>query len=98
MQLGRIIGTVTASTKTPDLGGIRLLVVQPIGHDGRDRGTPIVAADTTQAGPGDIVHYTTSREAALAMPVTFVPIDAAIIAIVDIVSTDDAPAGAVRAS
>lgn len=83
MHLGRIIGTVVASEKVPGLEGIRLLVVQPVSETGVDRGWPVVAADTTQAGPGDVVHFTTSREAAVAMAEPFVPVDHAIIAIVD---------------
>jgi microcompartment protein CcmK/EutM len=83
MYLARVIGTVVATTKTPGLDGIRLLVVQPVDEDGRERQKPLVAADVTQAGPGDLVHVTTSREAALAMPEPFVPVDAAIVAIVD---------------
>lgn len=83
MHLGRVIGTVTATEKVPGLEGIRLLVVQPVSDLGKDRGWPVVAADTTQAGPGDVIHFTTSREAALAMDETFVPVDHAIIAIVD---------------
>lgn len=88
MLLGRVIGTVVATVKAPGLEGIRILMVQPIGEDGQDRGKPIAAADTTLAGPGDVVHLTTSREAAIAMPDPFVPVDAAIIAIVDQVSVD----------
>ena len=79
MLLGRVIGTVTATQKAPGLEGIRLLVVQPVSEVGVDRGWPVVAADTTQAGPGDVVHMTTSRE-------PFVPVDHAIIAIVDYVA------------
>jgi microcompartment protein CcmK/EutM len=70
-----------------------LLVVQPVGEDGTKRGKPIVAADTTLAGPGDLVHITTSREAALAMPEPFVPVDAAIISIVDAVTVESPLAG-----
>jgi len=88
MLLGRVIGTVVATTKVRGLEGIRLLMVQPVDEAGHDRGKPVAAADTTQAGPGDLVHFTTSREAAIAMPDPFVPVDAAIIAIVDAVSTD----------
>ena len=83
MFLARVTGTVVATVKAPGLDGIRLLVVQPVDEDRRDRGTVVVAADVTQAGPGDIVHVTTSREAAIAMPDPFVPVDAAIVAIVD---------------
>ncbi len=88
MLLGRVIGNVVATTKVPGLEGIRLLMVQPVDEAGKDRGKPLAAADTTLAGPGDLVHFTTSREAAIAMPDPFVPVDAAIIAIVDQVSID----------
>ncbi len=88
MFLGRVIGTVVATRKVSGLEGIRLLVVQPVTETGVDRGGAVVAADTTQAGPGDLVHLTSSREAAMAMPETFVPVDHAIIAIVDAVCAD----------
>lgn len=83
MFLARVIGQVVATRKVPGLEGIRLMMVQPVGEDGSSRGKPLAAADVTLAGPGDLVHVTTSREAALAMPDPFVPVDAAIIAIVD---------------
>ncbi len=35
------------------------------------------------AGPGTLVYYVASREAAEAMPVRFVPVDHAIVGIVD---------------
>jgi ethanolamine utilization protein EutN len=93
MYLARVIGTVVATQKVPGLEGIRLLMVQPVDEQGRSRGKPLAAADTTQAGPGDLVHVTTSREAAIAMPDPFVPVDAAIIAIVDAVTIE--PSGEV---
>jgi ethanolamine utilization protein EutN len=43
-----------------------------------------VAADVVQAGPGDLCVMVRSREAALAMPdIKFVPIDLALVGIVD---------------
>lgn len=83
MYLARVIGHVVATRKVAGLEGIRLLLVQPVDEAGQNRGKPVTAADTTQAGPGDLVHVTTSREAAIAMPDPFVPVDAAIIGIVD---------------
>lgn len=90
MLLARVIGQVVATRKAPGLEGIRLMWVQPVDEARRDRGKPICAADVTQAGPGDWVHLTTSREAALAMPDPFVPVDAAIIAIVDAIDAGEA--------
>jgi ethanolamine utilization protein EutN len=83
MFLARVIGNLVATKKVEGLRGIRLLMVQPVGEDGQARGRAVCAADVTQAGPGDLVHVTESREAALALPDPFVPVDAAIIAIVD---------------
>ena len=53
----------------------------------------MVAVDATQAGPGERVFCVASREAALACEPTFVPVDAAIVGIVDDV---DVPAGTPR--
>ncbi len=85
MFLGRVIGTVVATQKVPGLDGVRMMLVQPITEAGVDLGGAVVAADTTQAGPGDVVHLTSSREAAVSLPEPFVPVDHAIIAIVDAV-------------
>jgi ethanolamine utilization protein EutN len=83
VYLGRVIGTVVASQKAEGLEGLRLMLVQPLSHDRKPRGTPVVAVDAVNAGPGDVVHLVSSREAALACPEPFVPVDAAICGIVD---------------
>jgi ethanolamine utilization protein EutN len=84
MQLATIIGTVVASTKTPGLEGIKLLIAQPLDKQRRPQGEPVVAADATaQAGPGELVFMIASREAALTLPETFVPVDHAVVGIVD---------------
>lgn len=83
MYLGRVIGTVVASQKVEKLAGQKLLLVQPLDHKRQPTRGPEVACDTVQAGPGDLVYLVGSREAALALPETFVPVDAAIVGIVD---------------
>jgi microcompartment protein CcmK/EutM len=84
MKLGRVVGTVVASTKVDGLGGIKLLIVQPLNKDLSPRGKAVVAADgVAMAGPGELVYVVESREAALAMPERFVPVDHAIVGIVD---------------
>jgi ethanolamine utilization protein EutN len=84
MILGRVVGTVVASQKAPGLEGIKLLLVQPLDRHREPEGTPVVAADgVAMAGPGDLVYYVSSREAALACPEPFVPVDDAIVGIVD---------------
>jgi len=84
MQLGRVIGTLVATQKYEGLEGVKFLVVQPLDKRGESDGEPLVAADgTAQAGPGELVFMIYSREAALALPEDFVPVDAAITGIVD---------------
>lgn len=84
MYLGRVIGTVVASRKAVGLDGVPLLFVEPLDDQLRRTGEPHVAADATRvAGPQDLVYLVGSREAALALEETFVPVDAAIVGIVD---------------
>ncbi|MCS6845993.1 MAG: EutN/CcmL family microcompartment protein [Caldilineales bacterium] len=87
MQLARVIGTVVATQKYPGLEGIKLLIIQPLDKRQQPSGQPVVAADATaQAGPGELVFFIGSREAALALPEPFVPVDHAVVGIVDQVS------------
>jgi len=84
MRLARVIGTLVATQKAPGLEGIKFLVVQLLDKHRQPVGEPQVAADgTAQAGPGELVFVIASREAALALPEWFVPVDLAITGIVD---------------
>lgn len=84
MQLAEVIGTVVASVKYEGLEGVKFLVVQPLDRERKPVGRPVVAADAVaMAGPGETVYVVESREAALACPVPFVPVDHAIVGIVD---------------
>jgi ethanolamine utilization protein EutN len=83
VYLGRVMGTVVAERKYEGLEGVKLLVVQPLNHRLEPTAPPLVAADTVRAGPGELVYLTQAREAAQALEPSFVPVDAAIIGIVD---------------
>jgi ethanolamine utilization protein EutN len=84
MLLGRVRGTAVCTIKCPGIEGLKLLVVQPLHKNLEPAGPLQVAADVAQAGPGDLCVMVRSREAALAMPDNkFVPIDLALIGIVD---------------
>ena len=88
MQLAKVVGTLVASQKYTGLEGVKFLVIQPLNKHQEPEGEPVVAADATaQAGPDMLVFVVASREAALALPVKFVPVDHAIVGIVDEVST-----------
>ena len=83
MYLGRVIGTVVATRKVVGLEGKRFLVVQPLDHEKKPSGPPEVAVDTVSASPQTLVFLVGSREAALACDPWFVPVDSAIVGIVD---------------
>lgn len=83
MYLGRVIGTVIASQKCEGLTGTKLLLVTPLDHHLARSGDDHVAVDTVRAGRDDLVYLVGSREAALALDPWFVPVDAAIVGIVD---------------
>jgi ethanolamine utilization protein EutN len=86
MQLARVIGTVVATIKADNMQGLRLLIVQPLTRRLEPVGQPVVAADAVEmAGPGELVFIVGAREAAEAMPNPFVPVDHAIVGIVDAV-------------
>ncbi|MGE5361984.1 MAG: EutN/CcmL family microcompartment protein [Bacteroidales bacterium] len=86
MLLGKVVGRVVACVVYTGLEGTPLLVVQPIDASGQAKGGTVVAADATRmAGPGETVYYEGGREAALALDPWFVPVDHAIIGIVDAV-------------
>ncbi len=86
MNLGRVIGTLISSRKVESLDGVKLLIVQPLDEKLENRGEPVVACDSQQAGPGQIVTFIGGREASLPLPVPFNPSDATITSIVDEVS------------
>jgi ethanolamine utilization protein EutN len=86
VQLARVTGTVVASVKSEGLEGVKFLLVQPLDRQQRPQGDPVVAADAVHmSGPGELVYVVGAREAAQALPDTFVPVDHAIVGIVDAV-------------
>lgn len=90
MLLGRVIGTVVPCVVYEGLKGVPMLIVQPLDRYAKPEGQALVAADSTgMAGPGEMIYYEASREAALALRTTFVPVDHAIVGIVDGVQRDD---------
>jgi ethanolamine utilization protein EutN len=98
MYLGVVTGTVVAERKATGLEGTKLLLVQPVDDTGRHTGDVQVAVDTVRAGVGDQVYLVGSREAALACDPWFVPVDAAIVGIVDDVNNPERAATAAEPS
>ena len=95
MQIARVIGAVVATAKDSTLDGRTLLLVQPIGADGKDVGRPLVAVDSVGAGVGETVFFVRGREASFPFHPVEVPTDAGIVGIIDhyTVATDSTQGG-----
>ena len=83
MKIARVTGSVVSSVKVDSFEGVILLLIQPLDDEMNEKGPAIVACDTVQAGPGDLVIYEGGREAAMALKNPFNPADAAVIGIID---------------
>jgi len=83
MLFGRVRGVAISTLKYPDLKGYRLLVVEPLNKKLEPTGPLQVAVDVVEAHLGDLCVMVRSREAALALPHKFVPVDLALIGLVD---------------
>jgi ethanolamine utilization protein EutN len=83
MLFGRVHGTAICSVKYPDLQGMKLLIVQPLDKDLQAVGPMQVAVDVVMAGPGDLCVMVRSREAPWLREHKFVPVDLALVGIVD---------------
>lgn len=85
MLLGRVVGSVTATRKDSALSGYTLLLIQPrVRPDAsKSDGDLLVAVDTLGAGRGEDVIVATGRAARLALGKDDLPVDAAVVGIVD---------------
>lgn len=90
MLIAKVVGDLTATQKHPTHEGRKLLLVQPLELDGRDRGAPMVAIDSVSAGIGDRVLLVLDGFAAFtAAGHKQAPIDAAVIGVIDQIDLAD---------
>ena len=83
MRLARITGRVSATIKSGQLVGVKMLVADYVDPQGEvlDRG--VVVTDTCGAGPGDLVLVAHGSAARIPEGVRGVPTDATAVAFVD---------------
>ena len=89
MLLGKVIGTVVATRKEPELEGLRMLLVRDLDGDGKATGKTIVAIDAMDAGIGEVVLYCAGSAARQTAATKNRPVDHVIMAIVDAVQVGD---------
>jgi ethanolamine utilization protein EutN len=83
VQIARVIGRVVSTVKQDTLLAVTLQWIQPINTAGADAGKALVAVDRVGVGPGEIIYFITSREAALTLDNPFAAVDAGIVGKVD---------------
>jgi microcompartment protein CcmK/EutM len=91
MILGKVIGTVVASRKEEELLGLKFLSVAPVDpQTGALKGGGVIAVDAVGAGVGEVVLYASGSSARQTTITKNRPVDATIMAIVDIVDVQGA--------
>jgi ethanolamine utilization protein EutN len=84
MTLGRVVGNVVSTQKNGKLEGAKLLLVQPVDPEGRNRGATVLAIDGVDAGVGDrVLLIQDGRSAQLVLGRGIAAVDAAVIGVVD---------------
>jgi ethanolamine utilization protein EutN len=83
MFLGKVVGTVWSTKKTPDLEGVKFLVVHPFDLDKEPNKSIIVCADNLGAGIGETVICAFGKAARSAIGDQEMSIEAAVVGIVD---------------
>jgi len=85
MIIARIIGTVVSTQKDPRLSGKKLLIVRPLNVDGSETSGYVVAVDTVGVGFHERVLVVAGSSARLAQGMKDVPVDAAVVGVIDTV-------------
>ncbi|HEY0405210.1 MAG TPA: EutN/CcmL family microcompartment protein [Pyrinomonadaceae bacterium] len=89
MFLGKVVGTVWSTKKTPDLEGVRFLIVHPYDLDKEPTKNIVVVADRLGAGIGEVVMCAYGKAARTAIGNQEMAIEAAVVAIVDRMDLQD---------
>jgi ethanolamine utilization protein EutN len=94
MFLAKVIGSTVSTQKVPTMTGHKLLIVEPLRVNPANR-TELISAqrtfvcvDTVGAGEGEMVLIVQGSSARLTPETEKLPVDAAIIGIVDSVSVE----------
>ena len=98
MFLGKVVGTVWSTKKSPDLEGVRFLIVHPYDLDKQPTKNIVVVADRMGAGPGETVMCAFGKAARTAIGNQDMAIEAAVVGIVDRVDLTESVSDEMRAA
>jgi ethanolamine utilization protein EutN len=84
MIICKVVGSIVSTTKAEKLTGKKLLIVQPLDMKNLEEyGNSFVAVDTVGSGVGEVVLLVSGSSARQTDITNGVPVDAAIVGIVD---------------
>ena len=86
MKLCKVIGFATASLKVEGFSPYKMVIVKGIDDNGSPVGDPFLAVDTFGAGLSEVVAVVTGAPATNALADKSLPVDAAVIGLLDHVS------------
>src|SRR3954453_22812913 len=98
MFLAKVVGTVWSTKKTPDLEGVRFLIVHPYDLDKEPTKNIVVVADRLGAGVGEVVMCAYGKAARTAIGNQEMSIEAAVVGIVDRMDLHDTESDEIRES
>ena len=85
MLLGKIIGTVVATKKEPELEGMRMMLVRELDPTLAPTGKIVVAVDAVGAGVGEVILFASGSSARQTTLTNNRPVDHVVMAVVDTV-------------
>ena len=97
MFLGKVTGTIVSTHKVESMVGQKLFIVEPLRVDEKKKdslkptGRSFVVVDTVGAGEGEVVLCVQGSSARYTPQTKTLPIDAAIVGIIDSVQLGDKP-------
>jgi microcompartment protein CcmK/EutM len=88
MKLGKVVGTIVSTRKDEKIEGLKLYLIQDLSLQLEPQSSFVVAADAMNAGVGEIVLYATGSSARQTRQTDARPIDAVVMAIVDLLEVE----------
>ena len=92
MFIGKVVGTLWSTKKTPNIESLRFLVIHPLNLNKAPNTDIVVAADVLGAGVGAYVMVAFGRAARLAVGDENCSIEAAVTGIIDRIDIDQSEA------
>jgi ethanolamine utilization protein EutN len=88
MYLGRVLGSIVATVKDPNLHARKLMIVQPLSPALVPTGKQLICTDAVGVGPGELIYYCRGKESSFPFLPVEVPTDTTIVGVVDRVRSE----------